>query len=184
MNIFVILTTASISLILVLVGIILLLILRDSIFADVPFVPVRRYAVAKIIELLDMRSGDVLVDMGCGDGRILIDAVKTVSKVRGIGMEKGIIPFFVASFLSRNYPVKIRYEEISRTDISSATHIYCYLSPKLMTQLGPKFLRECQPKTKIVSCDFEIPNWMPVKKIDLDVGKETLSRTLYLYQMQ
>lgn len=157
--------------------------LRDTFLVRIPFVPVRKRGLEKIIQTLNMKDGDVLFDLGCGDGRVLLEATKGAPQISGVGVEKGIAPFCISYVKSVQSPIKIKYGEILEVDVSKATHIFCYLSTEMMQKLSHKFLAECKSGTKILSCDFQIPEWKPIETVFLTAGADKLSRTLYLYQI-
>ncbi|MDO8572569.1 MAG: hypothetical protein Q7S11_02230 [bacterium] len=154
---------------------------RDKIIIDVPFVPVRKRAVIQIVNALHLSQGSILYDLGCGDGRVLIEAVRRTSEISGVGIENGIIPFLVATMRTRKLSIGIHYENIFDANITQATHLFCYLSPQVLKKLAPKILRECRAGTQIVSCDYKFPNWIPIDTISIATKDDQLARMLYVY---
>jgi len=110
------------------------------------FFPTPEEVVEKMLELADVKEGDVLYDLGCGDGRVLIKAAK--ERVAKEGLE-GL--------------VKIVHGDIFQEDVSEATVVYLYLTTELNAQLRPKLERELKRGTRVVSHQFEIPGWSAVK---------------------
>src|SRR3989344_1368151 len=89
--------------------IILILLLRDQLKVKVPFVPTRKRALAPIVQALEIKPGDVIFDLGCGDGRILRAVSKSVSGIRAVGVERGVIPYLVSSLLNRGTDIETRF---------------------------------------------------------------------------
>ena len=161
--------------------IIFVIILRDQMFINVPFVSTRKRALTKIIKLLNLSKESVLYDLGCGDARILIEAVRHVPGINAVGIEFGILPFLSAKIHTCRIPVQIKFGNILNSNLSQATHIYCYLSSPLMKKMKSKIKNECGIGTRIVSCDYQFPNWKPIETISIETNNDQLSKTLYLY---
>ncbi len=130
------------------------------------FFPTPEEVVEKMLELADVKEGDVLYDLGCGDGRVLIKAAKE-RKVRGVGIE---IKAELAEEAKKRVAkegleglVKIVHGDIFQEDVSEATVVYLYLTTELNAQLRPKLERELKRGTRVVSHQFEIPGWSAVK---------------------
>lgn len=157
--------------------------IRDSLVTDAPFVPTRGGAIREIIKALDLHADSVLYDLGCGDARILREAMQAHPNIHGVGIEKGYLPYFVAKWRTRGLPIDIKREDIFTADISGATHIYCYLFQKVLAELEPKIIKECKPGTHIVTTDFTFPHLKLLKTVPLDTGKNHLARTLYVYMV-
>lgn len=154
---------------------------RDKLIVDVPFVPVRKRAVIQIVNALHLSQGSILYDLGCGDGRVLIEAFGRISGMSGVGIENGIMPFLIATVRTQKLPISIQYKNIFDTDITKATHIFCYLSPQVLKKLAPKILQECRVGTRVVSCDYKFPNWRPIDTISIETKDDQLARILYIY---
>lgn len=159
-----------------------LLHMRDFLTGDVPFVSTRKRVVSQIIDALQLSEGNILYDLGCGNGSILKYAVTHTKGVRGVGIENGIIPFLIARINTKKLPIEIIRENFFETNISSATHVYVYLSIDALKKLAPKILRECKKGTRVVSCDYEISDWVPIKIIDIANDGNRLGRKLYVYE--
>lgn len=154
-----------------------------SFFLSAPFVPMRKVTLGAIVEALSLAEGSVLYDLGCGDGRVLIEAVKRVPHIQAIGLEQGVIPYLVAKYRTRNLPVEIRFENIFHVDLAHATHVFLYLSKDATQTLYTKIKKECKPGTKIVTCDFTIQDIVPEKIVTLPESKSNLSKALYVYTL-
>ncbi|MDB5260663.1 MAG: putative methyltransferase [Candidatus Nomurabacteria bacterium] len=153
----------------------------SSLFQDAPFVPVNSSVLKKIVESLELEPGSVLYDLGCGDGRVLKEALKEVKGIQAIGIEKNILPFTLSKISLRKTSAKVILGNFLKTDISNATHIYLYLFPKIVNRLFFKFKEECRSGTRIVTCDFIPRDITPDKVIDLPLSHNGLCKKLYVF---
>jgi tetratricopeptide (TPR) repeat protein len=134
---------------------------------DVPYVPTPHAVVERMIELAELREGDVLYDLGCGDGRIVIAAVQRPG-VRGVCVD--IDPVLVQE--SRTNAKKagvedrIRFVEgdLFQLSLADATVITMYLLPEVNLRLRPRLLA-LPPGTRIVSHAFDLGDWKPEREI-------------------
>lgn len=149
---------------------------------DVIYYPTPPETVAEMLRMAKVKKGDVLYDLGSGDGRIPIAAAKEYG-IRAVGIE--IDPKLVteANELAQQAGVsalvKFRNEDMFRIDVSEATIVTLYLSEKLNVLLRPKLLRELRPGSRILSHDFRMGNWQPEQTVRVPWGK--LYRTVYLW---
>lgn len=171
--------TVLISLIIIASGLIMI---RDSLFIKVPFVPTRSRAIPSIINALKLSQDSILYDIGCGDSRILISAISSVPGIRAIGIEKGIFPFIMSTIKTRGMSIRILRADYKDVSFSNATHIYCYLSTEEMNRIAPKITNECKSGTRVVSCDFEICNWEPLEIISIEKDNDQLAKKLFVYE--
>lgn len=152
---------------------------------DVIYYPTPPETVAEMLRLANIKKGDVLYDLGSGDGRIPIAAAKQFG-IRAVGIE--IDPKLVkeaetnaraADVADR---VRFRNEDMFRIDVSEANIVTLYLSDKLNVLLRPKLLRELRPGSRIISHDFRMGDWKPEQTVRVPWGK--LYRTVYLWTVQ
>lgn len=119
-----------------------------------------------ICKLANITNGDVVYDLGCGDGEVLIQAAKIGAK--GVGIEIDPTRVFVARFrLFKNKlenKIQIKRKNFFEEDLSQASVIIVYLVPKTLEKLIPKFKKELKKGTRIVSFVYEIN--LPLKEID------------------
>jgi SAM-dependent methyltransferase len=147
---------------------------------DVPFVPTPDEVVARMIRLAEVRPGDLLYDLGCGDGRIVVTAVKTRG-VRGVCVEIDPDLISLARHNAGQAGVldRIRFVEgdLFRVPLTGATVVTLYLLPDVNLRLRPRLLR-LPPGTRIVSHAFDLGDWAPQRKetVKLTFGEYTIYR--------
>ena len=138
--------------------------------------------VNQMLRMAQIQKGDVLYDLGSGDGRIPIAAARQYG-VRAVGIE--IDPKLIieaeenARVANVASLVTFRNDDMFRTSLREATVVTLYLSEKLNVLLRPKLLRELRPGTRIVSHDFRMGDWEPEETVRVPWGK--LYRTVYLW---
>ncbi|MBC7925281.1 MAG: class I SAM-dependent methyltransferase [Bryobacteraceae bacterium] len=147
---------------------------------DVPYVPTPQAVVEAMLQLGEVKKGDVLFDLGSGDGRIPVTAAKLYS-VRGTGID--INPERIteaeANAQKENVTglVKFLNQDLFEADIKEATVVTLYLLPSINLKLRPKLFRDLKPGTRIVSHSFDMGSWEPEKRIEID------GRYLYLWRI-
>jgi len=145
---------------------------------DVIFVPTPQEVVEDMLRLVNVKKGDVLYDLGSGDGRIPITAAKLYG-VRGIGID--IDPQRIAEAQENakkagvSHLVEFRQADLFASDFKEATVITLYLLPELNVKLRPKLLSELKVGTRIVSHQFDMGEWKADKKL------ESNGRTIYFW---
>ena len=149
---------------------------------DVIYYPTPPETVTEMLRMAKIKKGDVLYDLGSGDGRIPI-AAATQYGIRAVGIE--IDPKLVteadenARQASVSQLVRFRNEDMFRVNYNEATIVTLYLSEKLNVLLRPKLLRELRPGSRILSHDFRMGDWKPEETVRVPWGK--LYRTVYLW---
>ncbi len=172
------------ALVLLIVFLLGCLFLITPLFSKIPSVSTRRKVLKQIVEVMDLRDGSVLYDLGCGDGRVLFSALGVYKDITCIGVEKAPFPFLIAKlhqFFSPNKNISIIYGDMFKAEVSSATHIFLYLLPGFMDTLLPKLEKELKPGARVFSCDFQFSKRKPDLVINLSSKKYQLSRRLYVY---
>ncbi len=153
---------------------------------DVPYVPTTEPAVQAMMKLAGVKKGDVLYDLGCGDGRIVIAAAKLGA--RGVGVDINPVRIAEARENAKKAGVEdlVRFEEndLFEADIHEATVVSLFLLPNINLKLKPKLLKDLRPGTRIVSNTFDMGDWKAEKEttLDDDGGDDTyLSHKFYLW---
>jgi tRNA G37 N-methylase Trm5 len=145
---------------------------------DVIYVPTPQELVEDMLRLADVKQGDVLYDLGSGDGRIPITAAKKYG-IRAIGIDIDPVRIEEANANAKKAGVTKRVEfrlgDIFTMDFRDASVITLYLLPELNQQLMPRLLKELKPGTRILSHQFDMGDWKPEKT--LHVG----GRTIYFW---
>ncbi len=149
---------------------------------DVIYYPTPPETVAEMLRLGSIKKGDVLYDLGSGDGRIPIAAAKQFG-IRAVGIEIDPKLIMEAEANAREAGVaelvRFRNEDMFRIDVSEANIVTLYLSDKLNVLLRPKLLQELRPGSRIISHDFRMGDWRPEQTVRVPWGK--LYRTVYLW---
>ena len=140
--------------------------------ADVPFVPTPPGVVAAMLGIAGVGPEDHVIDLGSGDGRIVIAAAKQRG-ARGMGVEIDGALVGIARREARREGVAGRVEFMEQSlflaEIGQATVITMYLYPRLMLQLRPRLFAELRPGTRIVSHDFDMESWRPDARVTVPV---------------
>jgi 2-polyprenyl-3-methyl-5-hydroxy-6-metoxy-1,4-benzoquinol methylase len=138
---------------------------------DVIYVPTPPEVVDKMLRMAAVKEGDVLYDLGSGDGRIVITAAKQ-HKVRGVGIDIDPQRIREAEENARAAGVTdlVRFsnEDLFQANISEATVVTLYLLESLNEKLRPKLLRDLKPGTRIVSHAFRMGDWEPERSDDVN----------------
>lgn len=150
----------------------------------VPFVPTPEPVVRYMLKLAKAGPNDIVYDLGCGDGRILILAVKEFNVKKAVGVEiredkvrEAIENVKKAGIVDR---VTIIHGDMFKVDISEATIVTLFLLTSVNEKLKPKLERELQKGARVVSHEFRIPGWKPREVVEIK-DDNYISHTVYLY---
>lgn len=137
---------------------------------DVPYVPTRTVVVEAMLKLAEVKPGDVVYDLGCGDGRIVVSAAKNHGATgMGFDIDPKRIEEANANAKAANVTDKVKFvtANLFEADLSAATVITLYLLPDVNLQLRPRLLA-LKPGTRIVSHAFDMGDWAPEKTEEVD----------------
>lgn len=152
---------------------------------DVIYYPTPDETVTEMLRLAEIKPGDVLYDLGSGDGRIPIVAAQQYG-IRAVGIEIDPKMVIVAEERARQAKVEglvsFRNADMFRSNISEATVVTLYLSNKLNLLMRPKLLRELRPGSRILSHDFHMGDWKAERTIRVPWEKD-LFRTIYFWRV-
>lgn len=141
---------------------------------DVIFVPTPREVVEAMLKVAKVTKDDLVYDLGCGDGRIVISAVKDFG-ARGVGIDIDPVRIGEAKKNAQEAGltdrIQFREEDLFEADISKATVVTLYLLPSLNLKLMPKLMKELKPGTRIVSHAFDMGDWKPEQELDVNGRK-------------
>src|SRR4051794_37495615 len=130
---------------------------------DVPYVPTDDSVVAAMLDLANVGEGDVLYDLGCGDGRIVHAAAKRGAKATGVDIDLQRIHESLENSkrLGMSQQVRFLNKSFFNIDLSDATVVTLYLLPSINIRLRPKLMWELRPGARIVSNNFDMREWTP-----------------------
>ena len=150
-----------------------------------PYVVAPERAVDKMLEMANLKPGETLYDLGCGDGRIIITAAKRYN-VKAVGVE-------ISEQLARKAvdnarkagvqnQVKVIHQDFMRTDLSDANVVTLYLATTANDTLRPNLERYLRPSARVVSYDYPIPRWKPIETGE-STGHSGITHMIYLYEV-
>ncbi len=148
---------------------------QPPVHVDVPYVPTPDTVVSAMLRLAQVKKGDVLYDLGSGDGRIVIAAARRYG-IRAVGVDIDPRRIEEANTNARRAGVAnlVRFvqQDLFDADFSEATVVTLYLLPRLNMKLRPRLLAELRPGSRIVSHGFDMGDWKPERTVE--VGNNTV----------
>jgi ubiquinone/menaquinone biosynthesis C-methylase UbiE len=152
----------------------------------VSYIPTEAELIPGFFELAPLSAGDVVYDLGCGDGRLLFAAVEHgAGKAVGIDLDGKLIAG--AQFEARKKGLGDRINfiqgDVLDLNLSGATVIFCYLIGHAAWALKPKFASELKPGARVVMEMFPVPGWKPRQTHVAQFGYESGYREFFLYVM-
>jgi SAM-dependent methyltransferase len=143
----------------------------------VPFVPTPQEVVDKMIELAGVKKGDVVYDLGSGDGRIVITAAKKGARAVGFDVDGDLVKESRENIGKAGLEkmAEIKQQDILTVDLSPATVVTMYLLPDVNLKLKPNLLKQLKPGSRVVSHAFDMGDWKP------DKTERVNGRTIYLW---
>lgn len=145
---------------------------------DVPYVPTPQAVVDAMLELANVTKNDVVYDLGCGDGRLVITAVQKFGAKRGVGVD--IDPQRIKESNENAKAAKVTdrttflVQDLFQTDFKDATVVTLYLLPAVNMRLRPKLMSELKPGTRVVSHAFDMGDWQPEKTVTVPGGGQQI----------
>jgi ribosomal protein L11 methylase PrmA len=153
---------------------------------EVPYIPTTDEAVTAMLKLADVKKTDIVYDLGCGDGRIVIAAAKNFG-ARAVGIDIDPVRIAEAKVNAQKAGVEnlVRFEEndLFKTDIHEATVVTLFLLSTVNLRLRPKLLQDLKPGTRVVSNTFDMGDWKAEKEVAVANADEQsyLSHRLFLW---
>ncbi len=155
----------------------------------VPFVPTHHKVVEAMLKLAEVKEGETVYDLGCGDGRIVIAAVKDFKAKRGLGIDfnperlKDCQKSLEAAMLTPEQRQAITFKQgdvlkLKPEDFKDVDVVTLYLLPEVNLRLRPVLQKGLKPGARIVSHDFDMGDWEPDKKIEVQADR---THTVYLW---
>ena len=137
-----------------------------------PFVPTLQGVIDHMLNLAAVNANDYLIDLGSGDGRVVIEAA-TKRGARGLGVEIDVNLVFAANEEARRRGLASRVlfvrADLFKADISKASVLTLYLSRPMNLQLRPRLLTELRPGTRVVAHDFDMGAWKPDMRLEIAI---------------
>jgi protein-L-isoaspartate O-methyltransferase len=152
---------------------------------DCVYVPTPYDVVEKMLDMAKVKKADVVYDLGCGDGRIVVQAAKKCG-CKGVGFE--IVPKLVEEARGNakknkvDHLVQIKQEDLFMADFHEATVLPMYLLPEMVKKLMPKF-ENLKPGTRIVAHDYPPEGVQPDKVVAVISNETNVKHTLYLFTL-
>ncbi len=138
---------------------------------DVRYVPTPPEVVAEMLNRAHVGKDDILYDLGCGDGRIVLTALEKFGAKKGVGIDIDPERIKECNENARKTTVRERVaflqQDLFDTDFSEATVVTLYLLPKLNIRLRPALFRQLRPGDRIVSHAFDMEEWQPDKTVEV-----------------
>lgn len=129
-----------------------------------PFVPTKQEEVVRIFNSINLRKGSQIVDLGCGDGRILLEAAKRGFKATGYELNPLLV--MIAKYRLRKYSnTDCKISDYWLADVSKAKLVFIFSAQPYMKRLSQKLNSELKPGTQVVSYGFSLPGRKITKKV-------------------
>ena len=146
-----------------------------------PFVQTPLEVAKKMLELAELKPGETLYDLGCGDGRLILLAAKDMgANSTGIDLREDLLERARTEILRMGLQEKVKVIQgnFFDVDVSTANVVTLYLTSSANERLRPKLEKELKVGCRIVSHDFKVPGWKPKQVYD-----ELLGHTIYTYRI-
>jgi len=150
---------------------------------DVPYVPTPQEVVDEMLKLAKVQKGDVLYDLGSGDGRIPITAIEDYGVQKAVGIDINPERIKEANENAKKAGVSDRVQflnqDLFKSNFSEASVVTLYLLPDINVKLRPQLFKQLKPGTRIVSHDFDMGEWKPDRVVQVQGPNRT--HTLYYW---
>ncbi len=134
-------------------------------FVGAPYYPSTDIKVQKMIKMADLKKGQIVADLGAGDGRIVYEASKKGVEAHGIEINP-ILTLYSKWRFRKIKNIKIINKNMWNVDFSIYDRIFLFCLPKEMKKFEDKLQREMKPGALVISNIFKFNNWKPMKAID------------------
>ena len=151
---------------------------------DIAYIPTPLDAVEAMLQLAQVGPQDVLYDLGCGDGRLLIRAAQRWG-TRGVGIDLDITCLDAARSAAQqagvDHLITLQQGNLYDCDVSAATVVTLYLLPHLNLRLRPRLWQQLRSGARVVSHQFDMGDWLPDETMELRPSEE--ESTVYLWRI-
>jgi hypothetical protein len=155
--------------------------------SKLPYVPTPQIVVDEMLKMANVTAKDFVVDLGSGDGRMIITAAKNF-KANGLGVDidKKLVDLSNKQAKADGVEDRAKFieQDMFKADIGKATVVTLYVLPDFMEKLRPKLLAELKPGSRIVAHDYYMPEWYPDRQFSLTVPEKVKANgtdKAYLY---
>lgn len=150
-----------------------------------PFATTPHEVVERMLALAEIRPGDVLYDLGSGDGRIVIAAARKYGiKAVGYEIDAALVKLSRQNIKQAGleHLAEIRDEDLRHADFTAASVVAMYLYPGVMLRLRPELRRQLRPGSRVVAHDFAMGGWQP-DRVETMTDAAGLTRTIYRWRI-
>lgn len=145
--------------------------------SKVPFKRLKPETTREILTSLQINPNSTVYDLGCGDGRVLVEAAKIQPRSTYVGIEKAIIPYVLAKYQTRHFTqIHIHLGDVRKCNFTDATYIFVYLLPNLIDSLESDFKKLIKKQTCIVAVEFPLKSIKPISIHELTHRSEFASK--------
>lgn len=152
---------------------------------DIAYIPTPYDAVEAMLHLAQVGPQDILYDLGCGDGRLLIEAARRWG-TQGVGIDVDATCLQLAQQQAQEagvaHLISLHQGNLYESDVSAATVVALYLLPHLNVRLLPRLLQQLRPGARIVSHQFDMGDWEPDQMLQLPSSEE--ESTIYVWRIK
>ena len=160
---------------------------RTQELSKLPYVPTPRIVVDEMLKLAEVTAKDFVVDLGSGDGRMILTAAKTFqANGQGVDIDAKLVELSNKEAKSQGLDDRVKFieQDMFKADLSKATVVTLYVLPDFMEKLRPKLLAEMTPGARIVAHDYYMSEWYPDGRTELTVPEKVKANgtdKAYLY---
>jgi len=133
----------------------------------------------RIVSELDLPEHGKIVDLGCGDGRVLAAVLRYRPELEAVGVENNPVVLGLAKVRLKGR-AELRRGDLLKYDLKGCDRVFAYLGPEMMERLEPRMERELRPGARLVSQQFPLPYRKPDQVVELP-GAKSYARRLYVY---
>ena len=145
------------------------------------YVSTSRVRISAFLDAVPMQPGQLFVDIGCGDGRVLRKVRKRYG-VKAVGYELNLLAYVKAKLWCLGLQnVEVKWRNFWTADLSEVDVVFCYLFPDVMRDLSTKLKSNLKPGAVIVSCNFDLPGFIPEQV--LRPGNSLHNDPIYVYRL-
>jgi protein-L-isoaspartate O-methyltransferase len=161
------------------------LVAQNSRFADklAPYVVSPQNVVDRMLQMANIKPGEIVYDLGCGDGRVLITAAQVYhAKAVGVEIDERLVKMATENVqrLGLENRIKVVHGDLMKTDFSDADVVVIYLLTMSNAELRPRLEKLLKPGARVLSYSFPVPGWKPER---VDTIDDQHGHKIYMYQM-